>query len=233
MNADEDAAMTMLLNDTTNTSQAPLFVPGDYWTPEVARRSVTAMRETLATPEMQDVLNRAGDEWQATHTGELQLPSTSPRLSGEGIKFRRARSEDVPELARVIMEAKLPPFFIEEFVGGFVFAEKDGRMIAAGGMEVYESCGFLRSIAVDEAARGLGLGRKIADLLHEDARASGLEQLYLYTQDAYMFWKHVGYADVPFDSWPVETHECWQHRFMMEHMDLVRAIGVHSMWRPV
>jgi amino-acid N-acetyltransferase len=191
------------------------------------------MRATLAKPEMQATINSAGDDWQETHTGELQQPVRSPQMSGEGITYRRGRPEAVPELARVIAEAKLPAFFIEEFAGGFAFAEQDGRMIAAGGMEVYESYGFLRSIAVDERARGLGLGRKIADLLRADAKASGLDHLFLYTQDAYTFWKHLGYVDVAFDAWPAAMHECWQYRFMMDHMDLVRAIGVHSMWRPV
>ena len=221
---------TAIITPRTN---ADGFVAGDYWTPERAQHAVEAMKARLATPEMQAILTHAGEDFNETHTGELQQPSRTPRLNGDGITFRRGIDADVPELVRVISEAKLPPIFVEEFIGGFVIAEKDGRIITAGGMEVYETAGFLRSIAVDKDARGLGLGRRIADLLRADAQASGIEHLFLFTQDAYTFWKHVGFVDIAVDAWPKASQVCWQYRYVVANIDLMRAIGVHSMWRPV
>lgn len=228
----DEITMTMDLTTTTRPPRST-FVPGSYWTPARAHHAVAAMSDALATPEMQAVLNHAGEDFEETHTGELQQPSRHPRLTREGLTFERATIDDVPELTQVIVEANLPAMFIEEFIGGFAVARQSGRIIAAGGMEVYGDAGFLRSIAVVREARGLGLGRNIADLLRADARASRLQHLFLFTQDAYTFWKHVRFTDIALDAWPVAAQACWQWQYVAANQELMRKIGVHSMWRPV
>jgi N-acetylglutamate synthase-like GNAT family acetyltransferase len=218
---------------TAQTEQATVtFTPGDYWTPERALNAVAAMTAKMATPEMRRILEQMGEDFSETHVGGLQQPSHSPTLTRSGIVFRRAQANDVPELTRVIIEADLPPLFIEEFAEGFIVAENHNRLLAVGGIELYEGgAGFVRNVAVDKAGRGLGLGRDIAELLYADARASGVRDVFLFTQDAYLFWKHMGYIDVPLDAWPLSSRACWQYRYVVEHLELMMRIGVHSMWK--
>jgi len=221
--------MTSKIEATTGS-----FTPGSYWTPERAKRSVDAMLATLASPAMQAEMEQTGDDFSETHVHGLQQPSRSPSLTREGVAFRRGRQDDVPELTRLIVEADLPALFIEEFVEGFAIADKGGQILAAGGLEVYEGgAGVIRSIAVARAARGLGLGREIAELLMADAGASGMSDVFLFTQDAYLFWNHMGYVDVPMDAWPLPARACWQYRYVVAHGEMMARIGVHSMWKPL
>ncbi len=97
---------------------------------------------------------------------------------------------------QLIASANLPPLFIEEFLPGFAVVEHEGEIVGCGGLELYGDSGVIRSIVTDEAARGLGLGRRISELLIDDARAFGATDLYLFTMDAWEFWKHLGFVDV-------------------------------------
>ncbi|HET6615351.1 MAG TPA: GNAT family N-acetyltransferase [Dehalococcoidia bacterium] len=220
--------MTMQLEAITNS-----FIPGAYWTPERAQRAVAAMNARLDTPEVQAMLEHAGDDFNDTHTGELQQPSLSPTLSRDGVRLRRARRGDLPAITDVIVNANLPALFVEEFAEGFAVAEQDGAIIATGGLEIYENAGFLRSIAVTREGRGLGLGREITKLLIADARAARIRDMYLFTQDAVRFWQHMGFADVPMDAWPESARANWQYRYINAHFELMQAMGTHSMWKAI
>ena len=209
------------------------FIPGAYWTPERARRAVAAMNARLETPEVQAMLEHAGDDFNDTHTGKLQQPSRLPKLSRDGVRLRRARRGDLPAITDVIVNANLPPLFIEEFAEGFAVAEQQGAIIAAGGLEIYGNAGFLRSIAVTQEGRGLGLGREITKLLIADARAAGISDIYLFTQDAVLFWQHMGFAGVPMDAWPEAARANWQYRYISAHFAAMQAMGTHSMWKAV
>jgi len=213
-------------------AETDTFVPGSYWTAARVSEAVARMTASLESPAMQAVLEQMGADFTDTHGGEQQQPSLHPQLTRDRLRIRRGRAGDVEALAALIAEANLPPLFIEEYVEGFAVAEQDGRIIAAGGLEVYGKAGaFIRSVAVAPEGRGLGLGREIAELLCEDAHASGVHDIYLFTQDAWFFWQHLGFVDIPMDAWPPATRVCWQYRFLIEHPAFMRSLGVHSMWR--
>ena len=146
-----------------------------------------------------------------------------------GVRFRAATAADVQRLAELIASADLPPAFIEEFLEGFVAAERDGVIVACGGVEMYERCAVIRSVVVDAAARGLGLGRRIAEMLMRNARVAGATDLYLFTVDAVEFWKRAGFADVTFEEWKEPARACWQYQFLSQNPEIVP--GIHTMWR--
>ena len=145
------------------------------------------------------------------------------------ITFRPARAEDVPHMVALISGANLPPLFIEEYLDGFIAAECDGRMIACGGVEMYEDCAVIRSVVVDEAERGLGLGGRLAEMLMAHACDAGATDLYLFTADALPFWQHYGFAEVTLDDWREPARACWQYQFISQYHD--QMPDVHTMWR--
>lgn len=76
--------------------------------------------------------------------------------------------------------------------------------VGVGGVEAYGSDGLLRSVAVEESVRGEGYGTALCDALEAEARASGVETLYLLTTTAAAFFADRGYeelerADAPAD----------------------------------
>ena len=102
-------------------------------------------------------------------------------------------------------------------------------LIGCGGNEHYGDTAVLRSVVVHERARGLGLGIEIGRLLIEDARASGASDLYLFTLDAYEFWKRLGFADLELSKWHQDTREQWQYHWVSTYPQA--AADVHAMWR--
>lgn len=148
---------------------------------------------------------------------------------GTGADFRQAQTDDVPRMVELIARAHLPPLFIEEFLDGFIAAEQNGRLIACGGIEMYGDCGVIRSVVVDEAARGLGLGGTMAELLMAKGRAAGAADVYLFTGDALAFWAGYGFLEVTFADWKAAPRVSWQYQFVSQNHELIP--DVRTMWR--
>jgi N-acetylglutamate synthase-like GNAT family acetyltransferase len=107
--------------------------------------------------------------------------------------------------------------------------EHERRLIGAGGLEFYGDDAVVRSVVVDPAARGVGLGLEIARLHEADAVASEARGIYLFTLHAWPFWKHLGYVDLPLDRWPEPVRENWQYQFVSGFPTAAR--DVHPMVR--
>jgi N-acetylglutamate synthase-like GNAT family acetyltransferase len=145
------------------------------------------------------------------------------------VTFRRGMPADIPRFVEMIAAENLPPLFIAEFLDGFVAAEREGAIIACGGVEMYEDCAVIRSVVVDPSGRGRGLGAALAERLEADARAAAATDMYLFTADALEFWKHRGYVEVSSNDWKPPPRLCWQYQFVTQNFELVGE--VHPMWR--
>jgi amino-acid N-acetyltransferase len=78
----------------------------------------------------------------------------------------------------------------------------DGILAGAIGLERYGEVALLRSLVVDEAGRGKGLGGSLVAALEQSARNRGTRELWLLTNDANDFFAARGYeirdrADAP------------------------------------
>jgi N-acetylglutamate synthase-like GNAT family acetyltransferase len=155
--------------------------------------------------------------------------ANSDHHSIPGVTFRRATPGDVPRLTDLIAAAELPPIFIAEFIDGFVVAERDGRVVACGGVEQYDGSAVIRSVVVDPAAQGLGIGARIAAMLMDAARAADARDVYLFTRDAWAFWSRLGFVEVTFEDWQEPARACWQYQFLSQNGQM--APDVHPMWR--
>lgn len=126
----------------------------------------------------------------------------------------RASIEDAPdapgperlweELVQLLRRADLPVDDLEAAeLGSFALARKDGRLVGSGALEVYGGAALVRSVAVDPAERGNGLGRRIVEHLEQRARSRGLSRLYLLTTTAERFFLRAGYMNLPRDEAPL------------------------------
>jgi len=146
-------------------------------------------------------------------------------------RVRPAKPADVPAIEALLEAAHLPARQVAEFIDSFLVAEQGGRIVAVGGIEVYEDTAVLRSVAVDETLRGKGLGREVAAQLMENARAAAAADLYLFTVDSWPFWQKLGFVEIPMPDWRAPAQRCWQWRFVTANEERFRAMGIHSMWR--
>jgi amino-acid N-acetyltransferase len=210
------------------------FIPGTYWDADrkaVAFKQFVAMRDA---PQMQALMNEiaavgeeAGDP--AAAAAALAPPGgtldalTAP-VAREACVFRRGTHGDVASLIPLIASGELPPIFLEPFVDGFLIVEHNGRPIGCGGVEFYGPDAVIRSVVVDPAARGLGLGLDIARLLEDDAWKSDAKDVYLFTMHAHDFWKRIGYRDLPLDEWPQMVRENWQYQFVSQFPDAAQGV---------
>jgi amino-acid N-acetyltransferase len=83
----------------------------------------------------------------------------------------------------------------------YVGRDGDDR-VGIGGIEPYGRVGLLRSVVVEPALRERGYGNALCAALEAEARATGIEELYLLTTTAAGFFAGRGYerldrADAP------------------------------------
>jgi N-acetylglutamate synthase-like GNAT family acetyltransferase/protein-tyrosine-phosphatase len=116
--------------------------------------------------------------------------------------LRRATPADRAGVAALLDTLALPLAGVPSDLAGFVVAEQAGRIVGTAGMEVYGRTGLLRSVGVDPEWRSGGLGTALVDRVLEDARAAGVEEVFLLTTTAERYFPRHGFAvasraDVP------------------------------------
>lgn len=116
--------------------------------------------------------------------------------------LRPAQPADLPAISDLLRAAKLPTDGVAESLADFVVAVRDGKLVAAGGLEVAGRDALLRSVVVREDARGRGIGELITARLLGEARARGLATLWLLTETAPGFFPRFGFRRVPRDQAP-------------------------------
>lgn len=83
-----------------------------------------------------------------------------------------------------------------EMLEHFLVAHAGHGLAGAVGLEVLGEAGLLRSVAVDESHRGLGLGKQLVEAMEEHAREAGVRELYLLTITAEDFFAGLGYQKI-------------------------------------
>ena len=95
---------------------------------------------------------------------------------------------------RVLLNKEAVAYY--ESVADFVVAESAGSIIGCGAVHVlWEDLGEIRTIAVEDAALGLGVGSAIMERLVERAGDLGLRRLFCLTFETAFFTRH-GFAPI-------------------------------------
>ncbi len=129
------------------------------------------------------------------------------------LTVRRARTSDVPEIkrlvdtyaGRILLEKNLVTLY--EAVQEFWVAELDGTVVGCGALHVlWSDLGEVRTVAVDPAVRGRGIGHAIVDRLLEVARDLELERLFVLTFETEFFARH-GFTEIEGTPVTAEVYE--------------------------
>jgi amino-acid N-acetyltransferase len=125
-----------------------------------------------------------------------------------GFDVRRARTADVPAVRRLIdtyarqrILLDKPTVTLYEDVQEFWVADAAGTIAGCGALHVmWEDLAEVRTLAVDEAWRGRGVGHAVLDRLVEVARDLGVRRVFCLTFEVDFFARH---GFVPIDGTPV------------------------------
>lgn len=79
-------------------------------------------------------------------------------------------------------------------MGAFLFAVQGEQAVGMVGIEQFGDIGLLRSLVVDKACRGTGLGAQLVAALESQAQRIGLQEIWLLTIDADAFFARLGYV---------------------------------------
>ncbi len=127
-----------------------------------------------------------------------------------GVSVRRARTSDVPSIVRLvdgyarerILLGKERVTLYEDVQEFRVAQAPDGSVVGCGALHVmWEDLAEVRTLAVDPAWRGHGVGHQVLDALVVQAGEVGVRRLFCLTFEVDFFLRH-GFH--PIDGTPVE-----------------------------
>jgi amino-acid N-acetyltransferase len=131
----------------------------------------------------------------------ILLPVTESSQAYRAV-VRRARTSDVPDIKRlvdtyagkILLEKNLVTLY--EAVQEFWVAEYEGQVVGCGALHVmWSDLGEVRTVAVDPALTGHGIGHAIVDRLLEVARELALKRLFVLTFETEFFGRH-GFTEI-------------------------------------
>ena len=108
-----------------------------------------------------------------------------------------AQPADLPGILDLLASHRLPQAEVERHLATALVAREGGRVAGCAVVETYEPAGLLRSVAVAQSQRGLGLGIRLTEAAIELAQSRGIQALYLLTETAAGFFPRFGFRPVP------------------------------------
>ncbi len=107
-----------------------------------------------------------------------------------------ARSGDLPAILSLLERGGLPAAGLDQHLEAAVVAREGTRVLGCAAVELYGDAGLLRSVAVDPASRGLGLGIRLTEAALTLARSRGVRTVYLLTETATQFFPRFGFRSI-------------------------------------
>ncbi len=116
-------------------------------------------------------------------------------MIGTDIDIRPAQASDLT-VAKAWLSAEGLPIddLTVDHMDAFIVATQTGESVGMIGLEKFGNVGLLRSLVVDEAGRGAGLGGRLVAAIESTARSEHIDELWLLTIDADSFFVQHGYV---------------------------------------
>lgn len=147
------------------------------------------------------------------------------------VSLRRASPQDAKAVAHLLAQQALPQAGVAEWLDHFWVAEHGDAVVGVAGVELYGPAALLRSVAVDPAWRGTGLGRLLTEHALQEAEAAGARDIYLLTTTAERYFPRIGFACISREVVPqavtasVEFREACPASAVVMHRALGGAVG--------
>lgn len=107
-----------------------------------------------------------------------------------------ATSSDLPQMRALLEQHGLPVDSLHDRIPTTLVARVDGRLVGTAALEMFGATALLRSVAVDPALRGQGLGQLLTEAVLDLARQQGIRDIYLLTETATDFFPRFGFQPI-------------------------------------
>lgn len=112
------------------------------------------------------------------------------------ITIELAQDGDRAGVLALLERAGLPLDGLADHMGSALVARQGNAVVGSAALEIYGSAALLRSVAVDAALRGQGLGQQLSQAALDLARQRGVATLYLLTETAGEFFPRFGFQPI-------------------------------------
>jgi amino-acid N-acetyltransferase len=119
--------------------------------------------------------------------------------------IQAAHASDLPTVRRLLETQHLPTDGVDDQVATMVVAKQGSRVVGAAAVEVYADGALLRSVVVDPAVQGQGLGHRLSEAALSIAKAHGTQTVFLLTTTAEKFFPRLGFAPITRDDVPASV----------------------------
>jgi amino-acid N-acetyltransferase len=123
------------------------------------------------------------------------------------IRIETPAKSNIADVERLLEAAKLPIAGVRDCIESTIVAWSDDRIIGSAALEIYPSGVLLRSVAVDEAWRGHGLGEQLTEAALALALRRGATVAFLLTTTASDFFPRFGFMPINRDDVPDDVRE--------------------------
>ena len=123
-------------------------------------------------------------------------------MNGMRARIERATVEDGPAIGRLLSSSALPMDGLLDHIDAAIVARDESRIVGCAALEIYPDGALLRSVAVDVAARGRGIGSHLTAFALDLASTLGMPAAYLLTTTAEHFFPKFGFRCITRDDVP-------------------------------
>ncbi len=121
--------------------------------------------------------------------------------------LRQANAGDLSAIFGLLKACDLPVDGLVDHLASVIVLEAQQDLLGTATLEIYGPHALLRSLAVQEAFRNLGLGRRLTQFAMEMARQNGVETLYLLTLSAEKFFRTLGFERIERNQVPASVQQ--------------------------
>jgi amino-acid N-acetyltransferase len=126
--------------------------------------------------------------------------------------MQTATAIDLPAVLELLEANKLPTAGVQDHLEHFLLEFTGSDLTACAGLEVHDHAGLLRSVAVADSHRAMGLGSKLVQTILEQARNQKLSSVSLLTETAHDYFPRFGFEITPRESLPESLHASAEFR---------------------
>ncbi|MFW9917475.1 MAG: arsenic resistance N-acetyltransferase ArsN2 [Candidatus Thorarchaeota archaeon] len=110
--------------------------------------------------------------------------------------LKQATEEHLSRIVNLLKENNLPSEDIPSKMNYLFLGYAGSQFVGIGGLEIHENYGLLRSLTVEEPARGQGYGKAICMKLIDYAKEKRILKIYLLTETAQAFFAKLNFEKI-------------------------------------